>query len=91
MRKRKSSIIPAGDFEKVQAADQEEFDQKQRRKAKWCKICGRKHSRLEDCEVLRLEEDLTQPPTKENKDGELILNRKIARYTTKPEPEKETA
>lgn len=89
MRKRKSPIIPAGDFEKVQAADEEKERAKQKRSAKWCKICGRKHSKRKECQVLRLEEDLTHPPTKENKDGELIPNRKIGFYTTTPE--KETA
>ena len=98
MRKRKSSIIPAGDFEKVQAADEEKDfyanplipwwnklthslrpgPRKQTRAATWCKYCGRKHSKREECEVLSLVEDLT-------KDGKPNRNRKVGFYTTKPE------
>jgi hypothetical protein len=105
MKKRKSPIIPLGDFAKVQAADEEkEFyenplipwwiktahalrpnPRKQTRTATWCKLCGRKHSKREDCEVLHLEEDLTCPPTKENDRGELIPNRKVGYYTTMQE------
>jgi hypothetical protein len=90
VRKRKSAIIPVGDFDKVRAADEDHVRTKEARITTWCKICGRKHGKRKECQVLRLEEDLTRSPTKENKDGELILNRKIARYTTKPESEKET-
>jgi len=102
VRKRKSQIIPAGDFQKVQAADEEkEFyanplipwwnkvahslrptPRTQVRATTWCKYCGRKHSKREECEALYLVEDLTQPPTKENKDGELIPNRKVGYYST---------
>jgi hypothetical protein len=105
VRKRKSLIIPAGDFEKVQVEDGERafyenplipwwtkaahalypISRKETRTATWCKYCGRKHDKREHCEALRLEEDLTHPPTKENKDGEPIPNRKIGYYTTMPE------
>lgn len=54
------------------------------RAATWCKICLRKHSKRLPCESLRLIEDLTVPPTKTNKDGDLIENRKIGFYTTQP-------
>ena len=80
---KRSSIIPAGDFEKVQEQDQEEFEQKQKRKAKWCKYCGRKHGKREDCEMLSLEEDLTHPSTNTNADGDLILNVNVGYYTTR--------
>jgi hypothetical protein len=103
MKKRKSSIIPLGDFEKVQAADEERSfyenplilwwnklthvlhpsPHKQTRTAKWCKYCGRKHSKREKCEMLYLIEDLTCPPTKENDDGELIPNRQVCFYSTR--------
>jgi len=103
--KKKSPIIPVGDFEKVRAADEEKGfyenplipwwnklthslrpgPPKQTRAATWCKYCGRKHSKREDCEALRLEEDLTRPPTKEDEDGNLIPNRKVGYYTTIPE------
>lgn len=108
MRKRKSSIIPLGDFEKVYKQDKEKFDQefyknplipwwikaayalspvplhKPDRADTWCKLCGRKHDKRAECESLRLVEDLTEPPMKRNKDGELIANRKIGYYTTRP-------
>jgi hypothetical protein len=100
--KKKSTIIPIGDFEKVQAADEEKGfyenpmipwwnklthslrpgPHKQTRAATWCKLCGRKHSKREECEVLRLEEDLTCPPTKEDKNGNLIPNRTVGYYIT---------
>ena len=100
MRKRKSPIIPLGDFAKVQAADEEKgfyenplipwwikvaraFNPTPRTQtcaATWCKLCGRKHSKLEACEVLWQLEDLTRPPTKENDRGEQILNRKVGYY-----------
>lgn len=112
MRKRKSNIIPAGDFAKVQKEGEEEFEQEQEseffanplipwwvkashalspptrkatRTAKWCSLCGRKHSKREECEVLRLEGDLTSPPTKEDQDGDLIPNRKVGYYSTLPQ------
>lgn len=102
----KSPIIPIGDFEKVQSADEEEafytnplipwwrkaahwlrpgVERKQTRTATWCKRCGRKHSRREECEALHKVEDLTVPPTKFTEDGDPILNRKIGYYTTRPE------
>jgi hypothetical protein len=112
MRKRKSSIIPFGDFEKVQEQEQAQFNQEQEesfytnplipwwikaayalspvplhkpdRADTWCKLCGRKHSKRDACESLRLVEDLTEPPTKRNKDGELIANRTVGYYTTRP-------
>jgi hypothetical protein len=83
MKKRKGSIIPLGDFEKVSKHDQEEFERKRAHKATWCKRCGRKHSKREECEVLSLVEDLTRPPTKVDKDGEPVLNRKVGFYTTR--------
>lgn len=55
------------------------------RAPKWCKYCGRKHSKREDCEALRLEEDLTSPSTKTDAHGNLIPNRKVGYYTTRPE------
>ena len=102
----KSPIIPVGDFERVQSADEEkafytnplipwwtkaarwlrpDAERKHTRTATWCKYCGRKHSKREECEHLRLEEDLTVPPTKFTEDGDPILNRKIGYYTTIPE------
>ena len=105
MRKRKDSIIPVGDFAKVQAADEERAfyenplipwwtkvthalhpaPRKETRAATWCKLCGRKHSKREACEALRLEENLTRPSTKENDRGEPIPNRKVGYYTTRLE------
>lgn len=54
------------------------------RTPKWCKLCGRKHSRREECEDLLLVGDLTAPSTKYNDEGELIPNRKVGFYTTRP-------
>lgn len=51
----------------------------------WCKRCGRKHSKREGCEALRLVEDLTHPPTKVDERGQPIPNRKVGFYTTMPE------
>ena len=113
MRKRKrSSIIPFGDFGKVQEEDQKEFEQeqetefytnplipwwvkaayalapaplhKQDRAETWCKLCGRKHSKREACEALRLEADLTHPPTKVDEFRKPIPNTKVGFYTTRP-------
>lgn len=54
------------------------------RAPKWCKLCGRKHSRREECEDLQLVEDLTVAPIKTDNDGRLIPNRKIGFFTTRP-------
>lgn len=112
MRKRKSSIIPLGDFQKVQEQEQAKFAKEQEedffkdplipwwikaayalspvplykpdRADTWCKLCGRKHSKREECEHLRLVEDLTAPPTKVDELGKPIPNRKVGFYTTSP-------
>jgi hypothetical protein len=100
----KSPIIPIGDFEKVQSADEEKAfyenplipwwvklnhslrpgPRKQTRTETWCKRCGRKHSKREECEHLRLVEDLTAPSTKVDELGKPIPNRKVGFYTTRP-------
>lgn len=112
MRKRKSSIIPVGDFAKVQKRDQAKFEKeaeeeffanplvpwwikaaytlspiplhKPDRAPTWCKHCGRKHSKREECEHLLLVEDLTAPSTKVDELGKPIPNRKVGFYTTRP-------
>jgi len=101
----KSPIIPVGDFEKVQAADEEGAfytnplipwwtklvhalrpgPRKQTRTVTWCKYCGRKHSKREECEHLHKLEDLTVPPICDN-DGNIVRTHKpIGRYSTIPE------
>lgn len=58
---------------------------KQTRTATWCKYCGRKHSKREECEHLYLHEDLTVPPIRDD-DGEIIREHKrIGHYSTIPE------
>jgi hypothetical protein len=112
MKKRKSDIIPFGDFEKVQERDQEQFEQEQEeefytnplipwwvkvafavapvplhkpdRAEKWCNLCGRKHSKREACDALRLDGDLTHPPTQVDEAHKPIPNRKVGFYTTRP-------
>lgn len=101
----KSPIIPVGDFERVQAADEEESfytnplipwwvkvthslrpgPRKQTRAATWCKLCGRKHDKREECEALHLEEDLTVPSYKRDQAGNKTPNRTVGYYTTRPE------
>lgn len=113
MRKRKSSIIPVGDFDKTQEQERKEALEKATaefyadplipwwfklahalspvplhkpdRPLKWCKLCGRKHSKRQECEHLRLVEDLTAPPTKVDEFRKPIPNRKVGFYTTRPE------
>lgn len=99
----KSPIIPVGDFEKVQAADEEEsfyanplipwwtkaarwlrpgVERTQTRAATWCKLCGRKHSKREECEHLYKIEDLTVPPIR-NEEGDIVrMHKPTARYST---------
>lgn len=100
----KSPIIPVGDFEKVQAADEEKSfyenplipwwtkaahalgpERKQTRAKTWCKRCGRKHSRREECEHLHRHEDLTVPSYKRDRAGNKIPNKTVGYYSTQQE------
>lgn len=112
--KRKSPIIPVGEFERESKREQEEFQQEQEREfyedpmipwwikaayalspvplykadrtPKWCKLCGRKHSKREACEALHLTEDLTHPGIKAITDGQpkAVPHTKVGFYTTRP-------
>lgn len=101
-KKPNGPIIPVGEFEKVQAADEEESfymnplipwwvkvnhslrpgSRTQTRAATWCKYCGRKHSKREECEHLYKHEDLTVPPIRDEEDNIVREHKHTGRYST---------
>jgi len=59
------------------------FEPKEERKPTWCKDCGRKHDRLQECEALHKVEDLTAPSTKEDEAGRPLPNTPVGFYSTR--------